>query len=305
MAPTKETTQCNSCNKNITKTQSSLQCSACLHWFHLICSGVSEKAFGALSDASGIYFKCNGCNISPEATDDTAVPDMGNDLRSLHSKMDRLLNKMEEDKNEFKAKLDSAIKDIKGELSSTVTELKNDISCCNTTIKDVESALSTKCSQLETENNGLHRKLNRADIVINGLPAGSDNLLDYVTSIAKFYSIAISKGDIFNVFYINQGRSLIVKFNSVLIRDSIMKEYFKKKDLTLKDVTGRESSSRVYLNDHMTPATGKLNALCKRLLKEKKISKFWLIHSDKPMVRLTCLDGSVVTYDYKECFKLI
>lgn len=230
---------------------------------------------------------------------------LGSDIRPTHTKMDRILRKMDEERSEFNAKLDFAKRDIKNYLSSTVSNIRVDIASCNNAISNIESSTSNKFSQLEIENNCLHRRLNRPDIFINGLPTGLRNLHECVSNIASYYDVALSNGDVNNIFYINQGRSVVVKFNCVQTRDSIMKEYFKTKSLKLTDVIGGEISSRVYLNDHLSPASSKLNVLSKRLQKQKKILKFWLPHSDKPVVHLTCLDGSQVIYDYNQCLKLL
>lgn len=303
MAPSRETTQCPSCNKNITKSQHTVKCLTCSNWFHLTCAGVSEKSFAALAEANNLYFKCRSdCSISAGNDEDG---NLGNDIRSIHTKMDRILKKMDEERNEFYAKLDSAIKDIKSDLSSTITTIRNDISLCNNAVALIQTTSENKFAQLEVENNCLHRRLNRSDIVVNGLPTGLNNLHELIISIASYYEVALAKGDINNIFYINQGRSIVVKLNSVQTRDSIMKEYFKSKTLNLANVMGGEISSRVYLNDHLSPASSKLQLLAKRLLKQKKILKYWLPHSDKPVVHLTSLDGSQVIYDYSQCLKLL
>lgn len=303
MAPSKETTQCSICKKNITKTQPTIQCSSCSNWFHLPCVGVSEKSFAALVDTPNLYFKCRSdCSKSATNDDDDSI---GNDIRSIHDKIDRILRKIDDEKKELNAKLDLAINNFRTELSSTASTLHADISSCNNAVAAIEASSHSKFSQLEIENNCLHRRLNRSDIVINGLPPGLNNLHECMSNIASYYDVALSKGDINNIFYINQSRSVVVKLNSVHTRDFIMKEYFKRKTLNLANVIGGEISSRVYLNDHLSPACSKLNLLAKRLLKQKKILKFWLPHSDKPVVHLTCLDGSQVVHDYSQCLKLL
>lgn len=132
-----------------------------------------------------------------------------------------------------------------------------------------------------------------------------ENIVDCVVAIGAVYNITLTKSDVNNAFYANNGKVVIVKFNSVLNRDSIMRGYFKAKDLKLSDVIGGEISSRVYLNDHMTPAANKLNFICRRMLKEKKIDKFFIMHSDVPKVRLTLPDGSIAVHCYEECLKLV
>lgn len=300
--PTKDATQCKACNKNITKSQTSIQCAKCSKWLHVSCAGISEKTLAAIRESPGLYIKCKDCLSVPPAMD---VSSISGDIRSIHEKMDRVLKKMDDDRNELNFKLDSAIKDIQNELSSTVSELRTDISACHSYIKNVETGAETKMARLEAENNSLHRRINRCDIVINGLPDGLDNLLDGIIAIGSSYNVPISKSDVNHVFYANQSRSVIVKFNTVHVRDTIMREYFKTKSLKLSDVIGGEITSRVYLNDHLSPASSRLNALCRRLVKQKKVLKFVMLHSDKPRVRLTLLNGEEATSNYDECLKLL
>lgn len=299
--PVKDAIQCKICKKNVTKSQTSIQCAACSSWLHVSCAGVSEDVLAVLNGKQGLYIKCKDCLVAPT----TDVSSLGGDIRSIHEKMDRVLKKMDEDRKELHIKLDSAIKDIRTELLSTVTDLRKDISVCHNAIRRVESSTEAKMSKLETENNSLHRRINRCDIIINGLPDGLENLLECVIAIGSFYKIILSNSDINHVFYANQNRSIIVKFNSVHIRDSIMKEYFKTRNLLLKNVIGGEITSRLYLNDHLSPASSRLNMLCRRLIKQQKILKFMMVHSDKPRVRLTLLNGEEVTSSYEECLKLI
>lgn len=265
------------------------------------CAGISDKTLAAIRETPGLYVKCKDCLGAP-ATD---VLSISGDICSIHEKMDRVLKKMDDDRNELNIKLDSAIKDIQNELSSAVTDLRNDVSACHTFIKKVETSAETKMVRLEVENNSLHRRINRCDIVINGLPDGLDNLLNCVIAIGTFCNISISNADVNHFFYVNQGRSVIVKFNSVHVRDAIMKEYFRTKSLKLRHVIGGEITSRVYLNDHLSPASSRLNTLCRRLIKQKKVLKFVMLHSDKPMVRLTLLNGEEATSTYDECLKLL
>lgn len=300
MAPCKET-KCKICSKNVTKTKSSVQCFLCTNWFHTSCAGISEKSFAALAETPSFLHRCTDC-LQPSPSSSSTVAD---DIHSLKISMDLMLKKMDSDKIDLNAKLDSAIKEIRSDLSSNITDLRKDIAFCHNSIERVETATTSTIGRLRMENNGLHRKINRPDIVMNGLPAGLPNLYQCLENICLFYKINISKSDVNNICYINKERSVLVKFNSVLLRDDVMKAYFKTKSLKLCDFMETEISSRVYLNDHLPPATSKLNGVCRRLYKEKKILKFVLIHSDIPKARLFLADGTEVVYDFDKCFKLI
>lgn len=304
MAPAKEAVcKCPTCDKNITKSKGSVQCIICSLWFHLDCADVSERQYAALKESNSLFHKCGKCTITLKSHDDDE--EGAGEIRSLHLKMDRILNRMEEDKENLNAKFGSVVTDIKKEFSTTFAEIRCDIAKCNKNIKIVESAAGERIAVLEAENNSLHRRINRSDIIINGLPYGLQCIPDCVVAIGAVYNVTLSKSDINNAFYINKGKSVIVKFNSVFERDSIMRAYFKSRNLKLCDVIGGDITSRVFLNDHMTPATSKLNALCRRLIKEKKIKKYWLMHADVPKVRLTHPDDSVGMFSYEECLRLL
>lgn len=62
---------------------------------------------------------------------------------------------------------------------------------------------------------------------------------------------------------------------------------------------------RIYLNDHYSPATGRLNGICRKLLKEKMIVKFKMLNTDKPMVRVMRPDGTEVVLDAVACAALL
>ncbi|KNC20782.1 hypothetical protein FF38_00079 [Lucilia cuprina] len=106
--------------------------------------------------------------------------------------------------------------------------------------------------------------------------------------------------------YINKKKYILVKFNSTLIRDNIMDEYFKTiktQPLMASDfVTDQKIPSsllkkRVFLNEHYSPMAGKLNALCLKLRQNKIISKYKLINAEKPFAILTLPDNMIIERD--------
>lgn len=62
---------------------------------------------------------------------------------------------------------------------------------------------------------------------------------------------------------------------------------------------------RVFLNDHYSPAAGKLNGMCRKLLKENVIKKFKVLDADKPKAKLIMADGKEVTVDAVGCAGLL
>ncbi|KNC25473.1 hypothetical protein FF38_05860 [Lucilia cuprina] len=190
-------------------------------------------------------------------------------------------------------------------MASCFREMKSEILECNKLIANIDKSTSTKITALENENYVLHRRLNRADIIISGLPNGIENLFDPIIKIGSYYNISISKSDINHVCYIHQRKSVLVKFNNVFLRDNIMSAYFKTRSLKVADVVEGNIDLRIYLNDHYGPAAGKLNAICRKLLQKKVINKYRILNGDKLLVKLTMSDGSVVIHNAVECDSLL
>lgn len=103
----------------------------------------------------------------------------------------------------------------------------------------------------------------------------------------------------------NNKKLILVKFNNVMVRDNVMKEYFKLRSLTVKDILGGEVASRVYLNDHYSPAASSLNNLCRKMLHLKIISKYRIVNADRLMAKLTLSDGKDVEYNMAECVEFL
>ena len=155
------------------------------------------------------------------------------------------------------------------------------------------------------ENNILHRSLNRGDIVLSGLPSGLTNLSTAVVKLCSFYDISITDRDINQVSYMNNKRLVLVKFINVSVRDSVMYRYYKQRSLTVKNILGGELTSRVYLNDHYSPAASELNKLCRKLMREKIIFKFKIFDADNVKAKLTMADGKDLVCDLDGCAALL
>ncbi|KNC24085.1 hypothetical protein FF38_06326 [Lucilia cuprina] len=149
--------------------------------------------------------------------------------------------------------------DFKKEVSTCVNEVKAVILACSKLINSVVSSPITKIAELKIENDILHRRLNRGDIILSGMPAGLDDLMSNVVLLCMFFGITINSQDVYQVCYMNNQKLILVKFNNVSIRDRITKEYFKTRSLKLCDIMGGEVSGRVYLNEHYSSAASELN----------------------------------------------
>lgn len=302
--------QCGVCRANVTKTQSSVQCIFCLMWYHAACVDIDDNEMDAIRTFKNWVYYCPTCKKNPPSSSDERT--LRNEMTTLNSKFDSFLKKSDDMSSSIKKTIADVVADLKSEMSSGIKEIKSDVVACNRLINQVEASTLERIKFLEMENNALYKKFNRADLVINGLPSGLRSLSSAIVELGSYYKVPMNLSDLNHVCYINKQRAVLVKFNSVLVRDSIMSEYFKTiktKPLKLPNIVtdsdAADIDKRIFLNDHYSPAAGKLNGLCRKLLKEKIIRKFKLINADKPVSVLTLTDGSEVRYDISKCTELL
>lgn len=290
--PTAKSTKCKTCDESITKTQGSVMCKACSRWLHTSCANISDKDFLVLKTVKSFSFICSSC----EPSLNTAV--------NIGERLDTFLKSYQAEQIAFKAVLD----DIKSEMTSCLAEIKSDVKNCNERVDRLEASSSTKFAALEAEDNVMHRKFNRSDFIISGLPEGLNDLEAPVIALGTFFNTTVTSQDISHVCYINRRKQILVKLSKVSKRDSIMKEYFKTRTLKVCDILdgpGGDINSRVYLNDHYTPAAGAFNVMCRKLRRLNIVSKFKILNTDKLKAKLTLPDGKEVIRDVNECALLL
>lgn len=291
--PVSKVIKCGSCSGSIAKTQGSIACKVCSRWIHASCANISDKDLLALRSMTLSIFICASCqsNLNNNSQQsDSAVADQ---IRGLVVKLDGFITKNETELLSIKTSLD----DIKSEMSSCLMEMKSNIAECG-----------SRVLSLEADNNVIHRRLNRANVVVAGLPEGIDDLVAVIIALGDFYKVSITRQDVHHVCYLHNKKQILVKFNSVFVRDEIMKEYFKTRNLKVGDLVrgdGNDLVNRVYLNDHFTPAASRLNAVCRKLLRLQVVKRFKVINADKLRAKLTLPNGNEVVRDALECASLL
>lgn len=309
MAP--KTHICGVCDEQIGR-KNCIQCDVCNLWIHQSCANLSDSELEMLSKNKSFKFICVKCTnkISQGNT-------MVDDFRALNAKLDEVIKKGKDDTESMKEAFEKAVANIKSDMENFASKVTSDCAALNNRVNSLEAVTDTRISSLEIENHVLYRRINRANIVVRGLPAGLPDLVAVAVALGNSLNVALNTQDLSHVSYINSKRLVLVVFNSVIIRDRIMKQYFKTRTLKISDVIGDvlinidtgtndgKESTRVYLNDHYSPAASKLNATCRKLVQEKLIKKYKIFNYDKLRAVLTLANGKELeVFNVADCVKL-
>lgn len=278
------TQKCDHCSKSINKSDGRIKCDACDSLFHHDCAmqltpTLTKTVLEVLKKTGGsLIYKCNTCLTSKGTKSD-----------NLNNKLDNLEKYMRE--------ITVQLMDIKKDLTNSINRNEN-----------FEKVVNSKIKRLEAENNNIRRQMNRADLIITGLPQtipNDEKLYETIVDLAKALGAEISLSDLHFCSWIGKKSAILVKFNNVLKRDLIMKTYRSSYDLKLNQVILTEKEhSRVYINDHHTPLISKFRFYCRKLVKDKKIERYIMLNWDIPRARIVYVDGKEQEVDMEYLAKL-
>lgn len=271
------------CEKNVTKKSGGVCCARCLVWFHLSCAKISHEELNFLTKSKGKFFyECPSCSSTG-----TDVADLRNEFRSSNAstqlKLDALLEKV-------------------GSYDNQIKKLNEEVSSCSKLIKHVDETASAKIKKLEDQYEVLQKRFNKLDIIVNGLPRDKIDIKKTVFTIFKSINVITTENDINTCCYINNRNSVLVKFNFLSKKDEVMRNYFKIQNLFEDDIFKNGSKKRIFLNDHLTEKGAKLCRLCRSLRKNNIISKYRILNSDLPRVKIHFNDTTEKIFEYEECF---
>lgn len=325
MAGDKEKFMCpaDKCKKQVTDKQYSIGCCLCGQFYHIQCVKITREQHSFMhKHRNDIFYRCKICSeleITAKANGSTNDGDpQANDhvSRDLDECFSSLTASLDRKQLEYKGEVDRLLMNHRGQLEEIISKVREDLlarmekikyelSNCTALIKHVDKNHADAIHELQVHHDVTRRRLNRTDIIINGLPAGIKDLYVPVIRIASICNTMLTQSDIQHCCYLSNGKAVLVKLNSVFLRDSIMINYHKKDSILLSDVVPEGVASRVFLNDNLNDATGKLLFMCRRLREQNKIQKFKLFSADRPKAILTFLDGSVKSFDIQQCANMI
>lgn len=197
---------CTICSTNCKKVDA-ITCAFCNSYQHISCvsklPNLSQSALESISKVKpGYMFGCKKCVISSAAN-------------SSNSKIDAIEKQLSDLTNIIKENITSQLTDIKSDISKSISRNEK-----------FETETNKKIENLQSENDFLHRQLNRADIVVSGIPSHLSNTDLYSTAIkiGKACDVNVIESDINFCTWIRRKSAVLIKFNSVLKRDSIMQQ---------------------------------------------------------------------------------
>lgn len=313
MAPQNEVHKCPTCKKNVTKTQKSVGCACCGLYFHLTCGKVTSDEFNFMAKHKVVKFVCSNCPNLLQPSD--IQEELRKGFSALTTSLEKEFElKLQESKRELQDKLDAAVNAIKLQIDdlaknffdnkSQIKDIKSEIDNCCNVVKHIDVVTGGKINSLEIQSNIDQRRLNRSNIIIRGLPKSIANLREPIIKIGNKCNVDISNADIHHCTYFRGDKAVLVKFNSVQVRDQIMINYHKNIAIALKDIIGGNIESRIYLNDHLTPAAKKLVDVCKQLKLNQNIKKYTHLNYDIPKARIEMVDGTVSVFNYDQCLNM-
>lgn len=311
------------CKKQVADNQHSIGCCLCGQFYHIQCVKITREQHAFMyKHKKDIFYRCTKCskleitakaNVVTNDNESPANDQVSRDLDECFSSLTASLdNKQDEYKNDVdkllvnhRSQLEEIIYKVREELLAKIEKIKYDLNNCTAMIKHVDKNHADDIHELQVHHDVTRRRLNRADIIINGLPAGIKNLREPVMRIGSICNTLITHSDIQHCCYLANGKAVLVKLNSVFLRDSIMINYHKKDSILLSEVVPEGVESRVFLNDNLNDATGKLLYVCRRLKEQSKIQKFKLFSADRPKAIITSLDGSVKILGIQQCANML
>lgn len=302
---------CPVCEKIVKNNQNSIGCCICDKFFHISCVKITKEQHSFLYKNKIFHYKCTKCVNKKIFVDQDDLNASGSSINpmdiiaELKLQCEQLKSEFQKQVDDLNKKLDTIMNAANIDCNARIQQIEDRLKSCYAVVKQTESTNTTNIADLEIQNDILQRRLNRADIVINGLPDGVSDLREPIVKIASLCNIELSPLDIQHCCYFANGKSVLVKFNSVYARDCIMANYHRRGPLLLREIFAVNVSSRIYLNDHLNRAASKLMFICRRLRKAQKVKKFKLINADRPRAVIELINGSSKVLNLNECVELL
>lgn len=273
---------CCICLEKITEENTGVCCCGCLKKFHLACCKFDRNTRNNKDRLAN--WECISCVQNKE-------------LKEMIGRQEVKLKEIERTSKKVAA-LTSEFVALKTSLPNLISEeINNALDSNNKKLND--DLLVTQSDQQAVTNKVLSIQRNdlRREIIISGFPnhLNPDSFFNIIEKTCSHHNINITISDVYNCYWINKKKLLLVKFNSLLIRDALMRNYHLKRDLTLQDVFPCNISSRIYLNDNNPDVLRKMIVYSRKLQKDNLITSFKINYKSEE-IAIHNIDESLATF---------
>lgn len=188
------------------------------------------------------------------------VADIKNQLLSLRETNEKLIS----EHGQFIKELSSLTESL--EFHSKEQELlKSSVNTISVKVKTIDS-LEQELSKVKFQLNNIRMERNEFDqrerltnLEITGIPEkSSENVKQYLLSIARLLAVQIPDEEIVHIHRVptrvsGRPKNIIVKFKSLIMKDSLVSAMRKRKYLTTGDIGVSGDPHPIYVNEHLTP----------------------------------------------------
>lgn len=279
---------CSICNAQCNSAGSDVKCCAsCKRYYHVEC--IKEDVEFKKTRSASKDWLCSECR-KPASTSSS----VNSSVTATTVTKEFLLKVMED----FKTEMRKSFRDEVAELKTSMDFLSNAIDDTNKTVKSIQSDLSAmkkentelkwKTATLQREVDGLKERLRsieqysrRTNIEISGIPVTpGENVVQVVKDIGAVLGVAAEESRVAAAHRVPSYKkdripSLVVQFETKIIRDSWIGKYKEKKNITAKDVNSAYHPNKIWINEHLSPENKFFLSTLKKKCKEVGYKYAW------------------------------
>lgn len=275
-------------------TSDGVQCNSCKHYLCFSCGGITEIGYRKLGPDRRASWKCHQCKLPPTSDISPINPGAATESASIGL----VLSELRDVKRQL-AGLCAVVDEIK-ELKKEMSELRE--SCQYSSAKlddyevkfarvdrkfgeisnlhDVVTSTQNSLTSLKGEVEVMEQWTRLSNVEIRGVPSKKDeNLFSIVENIGKATGFQIQRSQINYISRVptySKDKNIVISFINRYVKEDFIATARTCKQLKASDVGFGNSTNRVFVNDHLTPAYKQLLSKAKQKASDLGYSYKWV-----------------------------
>lgn len=271
-----------------------VQCRVCKHHLCFSCGGISEGGYRKLGPDRRASWKCPHCKLLASSASSPPRVTPTTETASL----EMVLTELRDMKRQF-ANLCTVVDEFK-ELKKELSELKESCEFTSAKLDDYEAKLANVDRKLGEISNlqdvvtsaqntmiGLKGEVEAMDqwsrlsnVEIRGIPIKKDeNLFTVVENIGKATGYPIQRSQINYISRVptfSKDKNIVTSFINRYVKEEFIAAARAFKELRVSDIGFANNTQRIYVNDHLTPASKNLLSKAKQKASDLGYSFKWV-----------------------------